>query len=48
MVAGPGHGQVPFLERLREPLEEEIRASGVRWSEWLAMQDWMIGPRSPF
>lgn len=48
MVPGPGHEQVPFLERLREPLEEEIRASEVRWSEWLAMEDWMIGPRSPF
>lgn len=40
--------QVPFLKPLREPLEEEIREAETRWSEWLAMEDWMIGPRNPF
>jgi hypothetical protein len=39
---------VPFLRPLREPQEEEIRAAEARWSEWLAMEDWMVGPRSPW
>ncbi|KAL1963394.1 hypothetical protein VTN77DRAFT_8410 [Rasamsonia byssochlamydoides] len=39
---------VPFLRPLREPQEEEIRAAEARWSDWLAMEDWMVGPRSPF
>lgn len=39
---------VPFLRPLRDPLEEELRAAESRWSEWLAMEDWMVGPRSPF
>lgn len=38
----------PFLRPLRQPLEEEIRLAEARWSEWLAMEDWMIGPRSPW
>ncbi|OJJ48175.1 hypothetical protein ASPZODRAFT_62511 [Penicilliopsis zonata CBS 506.65] len=38
----------PFLRPLREPLEEEIRTAEARWSEWLAMEDWMLGPRSPW
>ncbi|KAJ9238587.1 hypothetical protein DTO169E5_4787 [Paecilomyces variotii] len=40
--------QVPFLRPIRDPLEEEISAAEARWSEWLAMEDWMVGPRSPF
>lgn len=40
--------QVPFLRPLREPTEEEIRAAEARWSEWLAMEDWMVGARSPW
>lgn len=39
---------VPFLRPLRDPQEEELRAAEARWSEWLAMEDWMVGPRSPF
>jgi len=39
---------VPFLRPLRDPQEEELRAADARWSEWLAMEDWMVGPRSPF
>ncbi|GAM41065.1 hypothetical protein TCE0_041r13900 [Talaromyces pinophilus] len=39
---------VPFLRPLRAPQEEELRAAEARWSEWLAMEDWMVGPRSPF
>ncbi|KAJ5162282.1 hypothetical protein N7492_007674 [Penicillium capsulatum] len=40
--------QTPFLRPLREPCEEEIRAAEARWSEWLAMEDWMVGARSPW
>ncbi|CEJ56972.1 hypothetical protein PMG11_05682 [Penicillium brasilianum] len=40
--------QAPFLRPLRDPEEEEIRAAEARWSEWLAMEDWMIGARSPW
>lgn len=37
----------PFLIPLREATEKEIQAAEATWSEWLAMQDWMLGPRSP-
>jgi len=37
---------VPFLKPLREPSEEEIKTAEARWSDWLAMEDWMVGPRS--
>ncbi|KAE8145684.1 hypothetical protein BDV25DRAFT_170297 [Aspergillus avenaceus] len=40
--------QTPFLRPLREPTEEELRIAESRWSEWLAMEDWMVGPRSPW
>lgn len=40
--------QTPFLRPLREPSEDEIRAAEARWSEWLAMEDWMVGTRSPW
>ncbi|KAJ5780703.1 hypothetical protein N7457_005863 [Penicillium paradoxum] len=40
--------QTPFLRPLRDPSEEEIRIAEGRWSEWLAMEDWMIGARSPW
>ncbi|OKL58183.1 hypothetical protein UA08_06775 [Talaromyces atroroseus] len=42
------HETVPFLRPLRDPQEEELRAAETHWSEWLAMEDWMVGPRSPF
>ncbi|KAJ5372349.1 hypothetical protein N7517_004355 [Penicillium concentricum] len=38
----------PFLRPLRDPSEDEIRVAEARWSEWLAMEDWMIGTRSPW
>jgi len=38
---------VPFLRPLRDATEKEILAAEAGWSEWLAMQDWMLGPRSP-
>ena len=39
---------VPVLRPLREATEEELRTAEARWSEWLAMEDWMVGPRSPW
>lgn len=40
--------QTPFLRPLRDPSEDEIRTAEARWSEWLAMEDWMVGARSPW
>lgn len=40
--------QAPFLRPLRAATEEELRIAESRWSEWLAMEDWMVGPRSPW
>lgn len=37
---------VPFLRTLQGVTEEEIQAAEANWSEWLAMQDWMLGPRA--
>ncbi|KAL3468260.1 hypothetical protein BJX64DRAFT_282443 [Aspergillus heterothallicus] len=38
---------IPFLRPLQGPLDSEIEAAERRWSEWLAMEDWMVGPRAP-
>ncbi|KAI5461079.1 hypothetical protein BGZ63DRAFT_424007 [Mariannaea sp. PMI_226] len=38
---------VPFLRPLQSVTEEEIQSAETKWSEWLAMQDWMLGPRAP-
>ncbi|KAL7949212.1 hypothetical protein V8C42DRAFT_241524 [Trichoderma barbatum] len=38
---------VPFLRPLQSVTEKEIQAAEASWSEWLAMQDWMLGPRAP-
>ncbi|KAK2804003.1 hypothetical protein FQN50_006809 [Emmonsiellopsis sp. PD_5] len=38
---------VPFLRPLQGPVDAEIEAAEKRWSEWLAMEDWMVGPRAP-
>lgn len=38
---------VPFLKPLQKVTEGEIQAAEATWSEWLAMQDWMLGPRAP-
>ncbi|OJJ84378.1 uncharacterized protein ASPGLDRAFT_47260 [Aspergillus glaucus CBS 516.65] len=40
--------QTPTLRPLRNPTEEELCSADARWSEWLAMEDWMVGPRSPW
>ncbi|KFX99644.1 hypothetical protein O988_03713 [Pseudogymnoascus sp. VKM F-3808] len=38
---------IPYMMPIRNPMENEIRAAEEKWSEWLAMQDWMVGPRAP-
>ncbi|KAI9710195.1 MAG: hypothetical protein M1812_007467 [Candelaria pacifica] len=38
---------VPFLRPLQGPVDAEIEAAEKSWSEWLAMEDWMVGPRAP-
>ncbi|KYK54311.1 hypothetical protein DCS_06268 [Drechmeria coniospora] len=38
---------VPFLRPLQSVTEKEIVNAEACWSEWLAMQDWMLGPRAP-
>ena len=38
---------VPFLRPQHSGTEDEIQAAESNWSEWLAMQDWMLGPRAP-
>ncbi|KXH38250.1 hypothetical protein CSAL01_00126 [Colletotrichum salicis] len=42
-----GEQQVPFLRPLSNVTEKEIQSAETQWSEWLAMQDWMLGPRAP-
>ncbi|KAK0735509.1 hypothetical protein B0T21DRAFT_412129 [Apiosordaria backusii] len=37
---------IPFLKPLQNATEKEIQAAEAAWSEWLAMQDWMVGPRA--
>lgn len=37
---------VPFLRPLQNVTEAEIVAAELSWSEWLAMGDWMLGPRA--
>ena len=38
---------VPFMRPLQAPIIAEIEAAEKSWSEWLAMEDWMVGPRAP-
>lgn len=38
---------IPFLKPLQNVSEKEIVSAESSWSEWLAMQDWMLGPRAP-
>ncbi|KAI9374785.1 hypothetical protein BJX61DRAFT_532142 [Aspergillus egyptiacus] len=37
----------PFLRPIQNTTEEELSMADNCWSEWLAMEDWMVGPRSP-
>ncbi|KAI0198486.1 hypothetical protein F4808DRAFT_462778 [Astrocystis sublimbata] len=43
----PDGQTVPFLRPLQHVTEEEIVTAESTWSQWLAMQDWMVGPRTP-
>ncbi|KAI4172271.1 MAG: hypothetical protein LQ343_003706 [Gyalolechia ehrenbergii] len=38
---------VPFMRPLQAATGQEIEAAEKTWSEWLAMEDWMVGPRAP-
>lgn len=38
---------VPFLRPLQRPLDVEIEGAERAWSQWLAMEDWMVGSRAP-
>ena len=38
---------VPFLRPLQGVVEPELVAAEKSWSEWLALEDWMVGPRAP-
>lgn len=42
-----GDESVPFIKPLQEAKIEELRAAEKAWSEWLAMEDWMVGPHAP-
>lgn len=42
----PGE-EVPFLKPLVNVTAEELEAAEKSWSGWLAMEDWMLGPRAP-
>ncbi|KAH8597047.1 hypothetical protein B0O99DRAFT_99274 [Bisporella sp. PMI_857] len=37
----------PFLKPLSDVSDAEIQAAESAWSDWLAMEDWMLGPRAP-
>jgi hypothetical protein len=38
---------VPFIAPLKEPSDGELERAESKWSEWLAMEDWMVGSRAP-
>jgi len=47
---GSGYGgdeTVPFMKPLDEVDAGELAAADRAWSNWLAMEDWMLGPRAP-
>lgn len=44
---GGGDETVPFMKPLDEAKIEELDAAEKAWSSWLAMEDWMVGPRAP-
>jgi len=43
----PPYEMVPFLKPLQDVKLEEIESAERTWSQWLAMEDWMVGPRAP-
>nr|POE75769.1 hypothetical protein CFP56_67788 [Quercus suber] len=44
---GGGDESVPFMKPLDEAKIEELTKAETAWSSWLAMEDWMVGPRAP-
>jgi len=38
---------VPYIKPLQNVQLAEIEAAEREWSQWLAMEDWMVGPRAP-
>lgn len=38
---------VPWMQAPRDIREEEIVNAEHTWSSWLALEDWMVGPRAP-
>lgn len=38
---------IPFLRPLQNVTENEIVNAEANWSQWIYMQDWMVGPRNP-
>ncbi|KAL2829692.1 hypothetical protein BDW59DRAFT_141804 [Aspergillus cavernicola] len=38
----------PFLRPIQGTTEQELNMANAHWSEHLAMEDWMVGPRCPF
>jgi hypothetical protein len=38
---------VPFMRPLNDPSDGELEAAENNWSEWLALEDWMVGSRAP-
>jgi hypothetical protein len=38
---------VPFMRPLYNPSDGELDAADRAWSEWLALEDWMVGTRAP-
>lgn len=42
-----GDESVPFMKPLEEAKMDELTAAEKAWSGWLAMEDWMVGPRAP-
>lgn len=38
---------VPFMRPLNDPTDGELEAAENTWSEWLALEDWMVGSRAP-
>lgn len=41
-----GCQSVPFLRPLQGVTELEIQIAESSWSEWLTMQDWLLGSRA--
>jgi hypothetical protein len=37
---------IPFMKPLQDVQLAEIEGAEQMWSQWLAMEDWMLGPRS--